>query len=256
MEVLGKVLSVDKALLIVKLLAEKGRDMKLTEIAEELDINKSTLHGLISTLKFHGFVDQDAKTQMYRPGLYLIDLGDIAARSLDIIRVSLPIIEAVRDKLQETVHIAKLYNDNRDVIYVNKKESGQSMRIFTSIGATNPSHCTGVGKILLAYLNENALERLLKYDFEAYTPNTITDRDAFVKHLAVCRKAGYAVDDEECSIGLRCVAAPIFDHSGKAVYGISISGPTVRMTEEKMQSYIEIIREAADEISKKIGYKG
>lgn len=255
MELLGKVLSVDKALLIVKLLAEKGRDMKLTEIAEELDINKSTLHGLISTLKFHGFVDQDAKTQMYRPGLYLIDLGDIAARSLDIIRISLPIIETVRDRLQETVHIAKLHNDNMDVIYVNKKESKQSMRIFTSIGATNPSYCTGVGKVLLAYLDENALERLLQRDFECYTPKTITDKEEFVRNLAACRRDGYAVDDEEYSIGLRCVAAPIFDHAGRAVYGISISGPTVRMTEEKMQSCITTICEAADNISRKIGYK-
>lgn len=255
MELLGKVLSVDKALLIVRLLAEKGRDMKLTEIAEELDINKSTLHGLISTLKFHGFVDQDAKTQKYRLGLYLIDLGDIAARSLDIIQISLPIIEAVRDRLQETVHIAKLHNDNMEVIYVNKKESKQSMRIFTSIGATNPSYCTGVGKTLLAYLDESALERLLRHDFQRYTPKTITDKAVFIKDLAACRKAGYAVDDEEYSIGLRCVAAPIFDHAGRAVYGISISGPTVRVTEEKMPLYVEVIREAADNISKKLGYR-
>lgn len=254
MKVYGKVLSVDKALLILKLLADKGKGMKLTEIADELDINKSTLHGIISTLRFHGFVDQDEKTQKYRLGLYLIDLGDITGKSLDIIQISSPIIDAVSAKVQETVHIGKLDSSKLDVIYVNKKESKQSMRIFTSIGARNPSYCTGVGKVMLAYSNNEVLENVLKSEFQRYTDNTIIDKEAFRQRLKQYKTQGYAIDNEEYSIGLKCVAAPIFNFRGEPVYGISISGPTVRMTEQKIEECIEIIKNAANEISKKIGY--
>jgi len=253
MDVLGKVLSVDKALLIMKLLAEKGRVMKLTEISEELDINKGTLHGLISTLKFHGFIDQDGKTQKYRLGLYLIELGDTASKSLDIIQITSPIIEEVSNKLQETVHIAKL--DNFDVVYVDKKESKQSMRIYTSIGSRNPAYCTGVGKAMLAYLDEDTLNMLLPEKVEKFTPNTVTDKEEFIKRLKLIKEKGYALDNEEFSVGLKCVAAPIFNHEGKAIYGLSVSGPSVRMTEEKVQESIKLIKLAAEKISRKIGYK-
>lgn len=253
MEILGKILSVDKALLIIRLLAEKGREMKLTEISEELDINKSTLHGLISTLKHHGFVDQDGKTQKYRLGLYLIELGDIASKSLDIISITSPVIEKVSNQLQETVHIAKL--DDFDIVYVDKKESNQSMRIYTSIGSRNPAYCTGVGKTMLAYLDDEVINKMLPDKMESFTPNTIVDKQKFVNELKNIREKGYAYDNEEYSIGLKCVAAPIFNHEGKAIYGISVSGPAVRMTEEKIQESIKFIKEAALEISNKIGYK-
>lgn len=252
MKVLGRVMSVDKALLIIKLLAEKGKDMKLTEISEELYINISTLHGLISTLKFHGLVDQDAKTQKYRLGLYLIQLGEIAWQSLDIIKITSPIIEKVSNELQETVHVAKL--DNTSVVYIDKKESNQSMRIFSSIGLRNPSHSTGVGKAMLAYLDDKELNEILPDKFESFTPKTITDKQEFISGLNLIRENGYAIDDEEFSIGLKCVAAPIFNHDGKAVYSISVSGPSVRMTDEKMQKSIVLIKKAAKEISSKIGY--
>lgn len=253
MNVLGKVMSVDKALLIIKLLAKKGRYMKLTEISEELDINKSTLHGLISTLKFHGFIDQDEQTQKYRLGLYLIELGDTASKSLDIIHITSPIIEEVSNQLQETVHIAKL--DNFDIVYVDKKESNQSMRIYTSIGSRNPAYCTGVGKAMLAYLDDEALNKILPDKMESFTPRTITDKQEFISALKNIREKGYAYDNEEYSIGLKCVAAPIFNHEGKAIYGISVSGPAVRMTEEKIKDSIKLIKAAAKKISNKIGYK-
>ncbi|WMJ78337.1 MULTISPECIES: IclR family transcriptional regulator [unclassified Sedimentibacter] len=252
MNILGKVLSVDKALLIIRLLAEKGREMKLTEISDELDINKSTLHGLISTLKYHGFVDQDGKTQKYRLGLYLIQLGDIASKSLNIIQITTPIIENVCNKLQETVHIGSL--DNSEVVYVNKKESKQSMRIYTNIGARNPAYCTGLGKAMLAYLDDDTINKIIPEKLEKLTPNTITDKQELIKVLKTVKENGYAFDNEEIAIGLTCLAAPIFDYTGKAIYGISVSGPTVRMDEDKIQESIKIIKEAAEEISLKIGY--
>ncbi len=253
MDILGKVQSVDKALLILKLLADKGREMKLTEISDELDINKSTLHGIISTLKYHGYVDQDGKTQKYRLGLYLIELGEISARSLDIINITSPIIEQVSQKLHETVHIASL--DNFEVVYVNKRESNQSMRIFTSIGSRNPAYCTGVGKAILAFMDENKINELIPEKLEKLTPNTITDRQEFLRSLKKVKENGYAFDKEEFSVGLTCVAFPIFDSNGDPKYAISVSGPTVRMTEEKISEAISMLKNASIEISRSIGYK-
>lgn len=252
-KVLGKVQSLDKALNIMKLLAEKGQDMKLTEISDELDINKSTLHGLMSTLKFHGFVDQDEETQKYKLGIYLIQLGERAARSLDIIKLTSPTIDAVSKKLQETVHIGRL--DGRDVIYVNKKESEQSMRIYTTIGTRNPAHCTGVGKAIMAYIEDENFYNNIPDKLESITAKTITSKKKLFKEFQEIRERGYALDDEENNVGLTCVAAPIFDHTGKVRYGISVSGPTIRMTENKIKETIQEVKDAALEISRKLGYK-
>lgn len=253
MGTLGKVQSVDKALLILKLLADKGREMKLTEISDELDINKSTLHGIISTLKYHGYVDQDGKTQKYRLGLYLIELGEIAAKSLDIINITSPVIEQVSQTLSETVHIASI--DNFEVVYVNKRESNQSMRIFTSIGSRNPAYCTGVGKAILAFMDEDKIGELIPEKLEKFTPNTITDKKEFLRALKKIKENGYAFDKEEFSVGLTCVAFPIFDSNGDPKYSISVSGPTVRMTEEKIDEAIKILKKASLEISRNLGYK-
>ena len=252
-KILGKVQSVDKALNIMKLLAEKGQDMKLTEIAEELDINKSTLHGLMSTLRFHGFVDQDDDTQKYKLGIYLIQLGELAAKSLDIIKLTSPTIDQVSKRLEETVHIGQL--DGRDVIYVNKKESEQSMRIYTTIGTRNLAHCTGVGKAIMAFKVDENFINSIPDKLEAITAKTITSKKKLLKDFEQIRERGYAFDDEENNVGLTCVAAPIFDHSGKVRYGISVSGPTIRMTDGKIQETIKVVKEAALEISRKLGYK-
>ncbi len=252
-QLLGKVQSVDKALIILKLLAEKGQDMKLTEIAEELDINKSTLHGLMSTLKFHGFVDQDEDTQKYKLGLYLIQLGELAEKSLDVIKLTSPSIDKLSRTLQETVHIGQL--DGLEVVYVNKKDSVQSMRIYTTIGTRNPAHCTGVGKAIMAYMEDENFLSSIPDKFEPMTAKSIKSKKALLEEFKLIRKRGYALDDEENIEGLTCVAAPIFDHNGQVKYGISVSGPTIRMTEEKIQETIRDVKQAALEISYKLGYK-
>ncbi len=253
METVGKIQSVDRASLIIKLLAKKESPMKLTEIADELDINKSTLHGIINTLKFHGLIDQDKETQKYRLGMYLVELGNIVTKSFDIRTITSPIIAEVCEKLSETVHIGML--DGYDVVYIDKKESNQSMRIFTTIGARKPAYCTGVGKTILAYLDEDILNNGIPESLEKFTNNTITDKKLLLEELKKIRESGIAFDNEENIEGLICVAAPIFDGTGKAKYSISVSGPTIRMTEEKINEAISVVKDAAKKISEELGYK-
>lgn len=253
METTGKIQSVDRASLIIKLLAKKESPMKLTEIADELDINKSTVHGIISTLKFHGFVDQDKETQKYRLGMYLVHLGNIVTKSLDIRTITSPIISEVCEKVSETVHIGML--DGYEVVYVDKKESNQSMRIFTTIGARKPAYCTGVGKAMLAYLDEDILRTSIPENLEKFTDTTITDKDVLLEELKEIRDEGVAFDKGENIEGLTCVAAPIFDGTGRARYSISVSGPTIRMTEQKIKEAKDVVINAAKIISEELGYR-
>ena len=253
METVGKIQSVDRASLIIKLLAKKESPMKLTEIADELDINKSTLHGIISTLKYHGFIDQDKETQKYRLGMYLVELGNIVTKSLDIRTITSPTINDVCEKLSETVHIGML--DGYEVVYVDKKESNQSMRIFTTIGARKPAYCTGVGKAMIAYLDEEILRGSLPEKLEKITYNTITDKEILMEELKKIREDGIAFDHEENIEGLTCVAAPIFDGTGRAKYSLSVSGPTIRMNQQKIDEAIQVVKEAAKKISKELGYR-
>lgn len=249
----GRVQSIDRAVAILKCFSEKRKELKLSDISAELDLNKSTVHGIITTLKYHGLIDQDEETQKYRLGLYLIELGDIVSKSLDIRAITSPIIADVSKRLNETVHIGTL--DDMEIVYIDKVESSQSMRIYTTIGARNPAYCTGVGKAMLAYLDEEKILSKLPDKLEAITPKTITNKEDLLKDLAKIRENGYSFDDEENNKGLTCVAAPIFDYSGKVKYGISVSGPTIRMTDDKIKEAIKVVKEAAMEISQKLGYK-
>ncbi len=249
----GRVQAIDRAVMILNCFNEDRKELKLSDISEILDLNKSTVHGIISTLKYHGLIDQDEETQKYRLGLYLMALGERVANSLDIIEISSPIIKELCIKAEETVHLGTL--DNMEVVYIDKKESNQSMRIFSAIGARNPAYSTGIGKALLAYVGKEKLNKIIPDELEAYTANTITKKSDLLKELERIRQNGYSMDNEENNVGLTCIAAPVFDNHGFAKYAISVSGPTIRMNYKKIEETKELVVEAANEISKKLGYK-
>lgn len=254
MDKTGRVQAIDRAVQILQCFSEKRPELKLVEISDELGLNKSTVHGIISTLKYHGLIEQDEETQKYRLGVYLMQLGDLVSRSIDVVGIARPFITDICNQVEETVHLATL--DNMEVVYIDKIESTQSMRIFSARGARNPAYCTGVGKAMLAYMDDYSLNKLLESnELIGLTPKTITSREALLDDLAKIKKNGYAFDDEENAIGLTCLAAPIFDHTGHVKYGISVSGPTARMTEGKIEEAITIVKTAAKEISYKLGYK-
>lgn len=249
----GRVQAIDRAVMILNCFTNDRKELKLSDISDMLDLNKSTAHGIISTLRYHGLIDQDEDTQKYRLGLYLMTLGERVSNSLDIIEISNPIIKELCTKVDETVHLGTL--DNMEVVYLDKTESHQSMRIVTTIGARIPAYCTGIGKAMLAYQDMEVLMEKLPENLKQYTPKTIPNRKALLEQLDEIRNVGYALDDEEHNIGLKCIAAPVFDYNGQAKYAISVSGPTVRMTDEKVQETIDIVLNIANEISNKLGYK-
>ncbi|HOA19835.1 MAG TPA: IclR family transcriptional regulator [Sedimentibacter sp.] len=252
MKDITRVQSIDRAVAILDCFSEEKKELKLSEISERLGLNKSTVHGIISTLKYHGFISQDEETQKYKLGIRFVQFGDLVINSMNIRNAAVPVIDAVCEKIEETVHVAML--DGLDVVWIEKRECTKSIKTSTKIGARLPAYTTADGKIIICYQNKDKIKNYLPKRIPQYTNNTITNKGEFIKKLEEMKKNGYAIDNEEYVEGLKCVAAPIFDHDGKVRFSLSTTGPAFRMNEERIKELIVIIKEAANEISQRIGY--
>ena len=247
-----RVQSIDRAMMIIKLFSNKTKELKLTEISEELNLHKSTTFGILNTLKYHGLIIQNEENQKYRLGLYLLELGNLVLNSLDINQIADPVLSNIRNSVEETVCLGILYGF--EVIYINKKESYNTLRFTTEIGTRNPAYCTSAGKAMLAYLDQELITAEFPSNFQSYTNHTIASKIKLIKELKEIQSNGYSIENEERYEGMISVAVPIFDSEGQARYAISVSGPTIRMNENRMQEIIQLLRDATENLSIKLGY--
>ena len=246
--------SVSRALMIMELLSKCHNGEKLTVISQKLDLNKSTTHSLISTLEHMGYVQQDQETARYSLGLKLFELGQVVHANMDLRNIAMPFLRELALKFSETVHLAILSKD--EIVYIDKVDTSRSIRIGSQIGGRNAAYCTGVGKVLLAGLSDNELsDTLATVKFEKLTANTIADKEELLKHLVNIRNNGFAMDQEEIEVGLTCVAAPIKNHRGKVIAGISVSGPSSRMQADVFDLMTKDVMDTALQISRRLGYK-
>ncbi|OAT86544.1 IclR family transcriptional regulator [Desulfotomaculum copahuensis] len=246
--------SVAKALMIIDYMASVQGELPLAKIAARLGMAKSTAHGLLATLKDFGYIEQSPFTGNYKLGMRLFEIGNIVGNSLDVRTVAVPYIQQLVGEIEETVHLAVL--DKGEVLYIDKRESHQSLRIVSQVGMRLPAHCTGVGKALLAYLPESELKRVIAAKgLPRYTKQTITEAQKLGNELRQVKERGYAVDNEEIMDSLRCVAAPVFDHSGRACAAISVSGPVARLAKERFELAVTSVTRAAADISAALGYR-
>lgn len=247
--------SVSRAVAIMEFLAKCRNGEKLTIISQELGLNKSTTHSLITTLERMGYVQQDQETAKYSLGLKLFELGQVVHANMDLRNIAMPFLRELALKFSETVHLAILSKD--EVVYIDKVDTSRSIRIGSQIGGRNAAYCTGVGKVLLAGLSDKELnETLVNMKFEKLTSNTIVSKEELLKHLVNVRQTGFAMDQEEIEVGLTCVAAPIKNHRGKVIAGISVSGPSNRMQAEIFDLMTKDVMDTAVLISRRLGYKG
>ena len=246
--------SVDRALAILELLQKNVSGLGVTEISHEMGLAKSTIHRMLASLKNKGYVKQDPVTEHYQLGLKLIELGSVVSQSLEIRSIAKPFMDNLVKETGETAHLVVL--ENFEVIYIEKIESPYTIRMYSTIGKRAPIHCTGAGKAILSFLPEEEIKKILdECTLTKYTEKTITDKNKLFDELAVINQRGYSIDDEEHELGIRCVAAPILNHNKQVVAGLSVAGPNMRMTEEKLAFYKEKILFYAREISRKIGYR-
>lgn len=245
--------SVTNASRLLKEFSSKDRELGVSELSRRLGLAKSTVHRLLVTLTAEHLLEHNPDTGKYRLGLAMYDLGAAVATRLDLHEAVNPPLERLRNTTGETVQVAVL--DGREVVYVERLDSPQTLRLFLEVGRRNWAHSTSTGKCLLAFRNNTELERLLRgWKLEAKTPNTITTISGLRKELSRIRKQGYSRNVEESELGVMSVAAPIRDISGHVVAAMSAAGPMQRMEPDEHQ-IILAVQEAAAQASRRLGFR-
>lgn len=224
-----------------------------SRLADELGYPRSSLHGLLATLTEMGWVELDPRTRTYGLGLRAWEAGRAYLRARDLAERARPYMERVRDRLDETVQLAVL--DGRDVVYVARVDGSQRLVTSYSVGGRVGAHASAGGKVLLSLLPEDELaRRLAGVSLERYTPGTIRTRRQLDAALVEARALRYSVDEEEYTVGVRCLAVPVFDHEGRAAAAMSVSVPIVRFGERKQARALTALRENARLLSQALGH--
>lgn len=239
---------------ILGLFSPQNTSLSLMEVASQLELNKSTVFRLVSTLESMGYLERDPQTRRYRPSLKILHLGYTVINSLEVRQVARPHLESLSRELEETVSLCVLDGDH--VVYVDRVRNKSIVGVLLKIGSRIPAHSATVGKVLLADLTPGELDTFL--NSAALTPctsRTISEREALVAELSKVRKNGYAICDGELAIGLRAAGAPIYDHEQKAIAAINVSGSSTTITLNHLKKVIvpAVVKTAA-QISFALGY--
>ncbi|HET7580476.1 MAG TPA: IclR family transcriptional regulator [Bacillales bacterium] len=243
--------SVDRALQIVKLISA-NKNMGVTEIAHEIDINKSAVYRILSTLVKHGFIEKNPETNRYQLGYTFLGIASNLLESIDLRTEAQPFLKELEALTNEVIHL--VVYDQGEVVYIEKLEGNETLRMHSQVGRRAPMHCTGVGKAILAYLPRQMVSNILdQKGMPAHTAKTITEKEAFFRELEKVKHQGFALDLEENEQGITCIAAPIFNHQKEIAAAISISGPTLRMTDQRLEQLKEKITAVGREISQRLG---
>jgi DNA-binding IclR family transcriptional regulator len=246
--------SSDKLLRLLEILSEQAEPLRLQDIARLCGMNASTALRFLTALQQRRYVAQDAETARYYLTFKLCALAQNLTTSFDIRRVALPFLRDVAHAFAESCHLA--VENDMAVVYIEVVNANKTLMSTQYIGNVAPLHCTGVGKVFLTNYSPAELEQYIAAKkLHAYTEHTLTDPERLEAELDRVRSAGYAIDDQECEIGARCVAAPIRDYTGKIKAAISASGPAVRMTDGHISAHLSSLLDAAERISARMGWQ-
>ena len=245
--------SIDRALQVLELFSLEKPEWGVTEISKALNIYKSNVYNILTTLAEKGFVKKDSKTEKYKLGIKFFELGSVVIKNMDLRKIAYPYIEILSKEFNETVHLGVL--DKGRVVSIEREESDKSLCSHIEIGKRTPLYCTAVGKAIMAYLSKDEVDLIVKEKgLEKYTKNTITDKEDLEKELKKIQEQGYAVDNMEHEEGVRCVAGSIRDHTGEVIASMSISGPAFRINESNVLNIAKKVKEYCDCISEEMGY--
>ena len=245
--------TLDRGLIILDALKDERGDVSLSGLTARFPWDKSTTHRLLATLIHRGYVEQDPETSKYRLGLKILELSSVLGRRLDIRYRAGESIEELARLSGETAHLAAL--ERGEAVILVQTDGPEKVRIYTYVGMRMPAHCTALGKVLLAAMPGPQLEQWIAVNpLERFTGKTLTEPQELKTHLEEIRRCEYALDDEEYDPGIRCLACPVRNGEQKIVAGVGISGPSHRLSLEKLRSYMPLVKTAADEISMRMGF--
>ena len=240
---------------VVEFLADSDDWVSLRLMARELHINAASAFRILNTLKELGYVRQHPQDSKYQLTLKIAGISAQVLEKVQLRQIAHPFLQHLTSITNETTHLAIL--DSNEFVYIDKVDNTQAMRMRSRVGQRGQLYSTAVGKSLLAHSPEADLSRILNsLDFQPLTKQTITDRKTFQEHLIRVRQQGYAIDDEENEIGIRCIGSPIYDHAGRLAGALSISGWTITMTRERMPQLAQELLQTCQRISNELGFSG
>ncbi len=245
--------ALQRGLRLLGLFAANEKALSASEVAKFSGLPVSTVHRFLANLESAGFLSCDSNGA-YQLGIACVSLGQAARGQLDVRRVSLPHLQELNRRTRETVHLTVRHA--LSAVYVEKLDSPEPLRIHSRIGAAVPLYCTAVGKVLLAHMPEAELEKTLdQLEMKHLTANTVCNLQELQTQLQRVRKSGYACDLEEHEAHIRCIAAPIWDHTGSVNASLSVTGPAVRMSNARLREIAPLILEIGRKISEELGYQ-
>lgn len=247
--------SAERIFEILEMLVQDG-SVTLTELSTRLSLHKSTVHRLLKSLILLGYARQDEESGKYLPTFKILELAGKLLTRLDILAVAHPYLERLMAQTHETVHFVQ--RENTDIVYVDKVESdANSIRMVSRIGLRQPLYCTGVGKAILAELKDDEIHEIWRQsDIHAFTPHTITTLDRLMEEIDVIRRAGYALDNEENELGVRCIAASVPGYNGRVSNAFSISAPVSRMLDERIRELSVSVLKTKHDLFRELGFSG
>lgn len=249
----GSLSSVTSALQLLKIFSVDDTELGISALAKELGVAKSTAHRLAVTLAAEGFLEQNSDNGRYRLGLALFELGTLVRRRMDVSTLGLPLLGALRDTTQESIHLAVLAQ--QDIVYLYNLESSQAVGTKSYLGMRRPAFCTSEGRVLLAFGPPEQAAMVLKEGGVARTANTVTDSKLLARVLDEVRQSGYAIDDEESEVGMRGLAAPVRDATGRVIAAVGLSAPMQRLTKKDLRKLVPQVVATADGISARMGFR-
>ncbi len=239
-----------KAIAVLELVATAEAPLRFTEILALSDQPRGTLHRQLSHLVEEGLLSLGGDLR-YAPGMRLLKLASNSWAKNQFRTVAEPHLQKLHDRTGETVHLGVLHA--QEIIYLDKVESRQAVRMNSQIGNASPVYCTGVGKAALSILPEDRMLDLVgQFSFRAYTPTTHLSAASLLDELTVVRRVGHAFDREEHESGIRCVAAPVGSPRHGIIAGVSVTGPAYRVSMEQLQQWSGVVMEAAREIERDV----
>ena len=229
-------------------------ELGVTELSNRLKLHKNNVFRLLATLESRSYIEQNKVTENYRLGLKTLELGQTFIKQMGLLRQSRPILERLVKECNETTYVAIL--KDFQIVYLDVVETDMTVRVVPRVGTQLPAFCTAAGKAQIAFMTDEELEHYLPAkELKSFTSNTITDRNELKKQLKVIAEQGFAIDNEELDLGVKCIGAPIRDYTRRIVGAVSISGPSMRLTDERMDKVlIPMVQKAAADISLRLGY--
>lgn len=245
--------AVDRALRILELFNEYETELKITDISSRMGMHKSTVHSLLKTLQVHGYIQQNEENGKYKLGLKLFERGNFVVHCLDIRSIAKKHLLDLTIITGQTIHLVIL--EGKEGVYIDKVEGTSGVVMFSRVGRRVPIHSSAVGKVLVAMKSREEQDQILQgYVFTPHTQNTILNEADFREELENVRILGYAVDNQENEPGVRCVAAPIYDHTDRVIAAISISTPISGMQDTRLEHIIDLLQQTACIISQELGF--